>query len=237
MTDPDAGSGSNSPTVEMVSPCWRAVTAVPCTKLGPGSGGRGLLARANSSLTSEKPRVDRHQPPQSADAIRQEQIEWRVAAAVADIRALIAREEVEHRINVFAWCREDAHRVQVEGATGRPSPARMTAACTPLVISKASPAVRQAQRNAVGVRCARKTGGPNTAALRSGAGQYGVDEEASEDPRRKETVPRDPIRPNRSRGWCAELGKPVGSPEDPDENNELPRDPTRSTEGGFQTWS
>jgi len=99
---------------------WRAVTAVPCTKLGPGSGGRGLLARANSSLTSEKPRVDRHQPPQSADAIRQEQIEWRVAAAVADIRALIAREEVEHRINVFAWCREDAHRVQVEGATGRP---------------------------------------------------------------------------------------------------------------------
>ena len=57
----------------------------------------------------------RHQPPQSADAIRQEQIKRRFAAAVADIHALIAGEQLEHRINVFAGCREDAHRVQVEG--------------------------------------------------------------------------------------------------------------------------
>src|SRR6516164_6074773 len=54
MIDPNIGSGENSPIVEIVSPGCRPTTAIPCAKLCPGSGGKGLRARTNSSLTLER---------------------------------------------------------------------------------------------------------------------------------------------------------------------------------------
>jgi len=81
----------------------------------PGVGRQRRVLAGEQLPDLRKLRVDLHQLPQGANAFRQEQVERRLAGAIADVGTLIGGEQGLNGINVAARLCPDAHCLEVEG--------------------------------------------------------------------------------------------------------------------------